>query len=335
MPTLGDLEEYAADHVLKPLDEILPGADYGPPWTPAPDSGALLYWVPVRVGLKSIVWFDSRRHSPGDLPGLAADGDRWCVGMGSDATSGWPGTDWIEDILLQQAGPETYERWTVGEDLAWTDPQVRKAWRTWAELLTKGVAPDAPGRALTTDFRDAGIRPKDNRCRLEHQGSFIRDVEARRRADFVPFAGFLPETASTARVYEVSADMAALFRDTGESRKLLRYLVKDSTQRALGARAGTLSANRGVPPEAYRPSATGEKLARTLRDADARCLDASDAMPAAMRHAFQRAVLEYLSLQQGMADRGIADPMKVLEGLDQVQRSVRDQAHPPAADICG
>ena len=35
----------------------------------------------------------------------------WCVGIESGAASGWPGTDWIEDIVLRQAGPDSYNQW--------------------------------------------------------------------------------------------------------------------------------------------------------------------------------------------------------------------------------
>ncbi|MFE3187099.1 hypothetical protein ACFXKR_40610, partial [Streptomyces violascens] len=64
----------------------------------------------------------SARSAEGPAP-LAS----WCIGMGDDGASGWPGSDWIEDLILQTAGPVLYERWATGA-LKWTDAPVVNAW---------------------------------------------------------------------------------------------------------------------------------------------------------------------------------------------------------------
>lgn len=39
----------------------------------------------------------------------------WCAGIGSGDATGWPATDWLEDIMLRTAGFETYDAWSKGE----------------------------------------------------------------------------------------------------------------------------------------------------------------------------------------------------------------------------
>jgi alpha-glucoside transport system substrate-binding protein len=58
----------------------------------------------------------------------------WCIGLGSEASSGWPGTDWIEDFLLRQSGPQVYDEWIAGR-LPWTSPEVRWAFQSFGTVV--------------------------------------------------------------------------------------------------------------------------------------------------------------------------------------------------------
>ena len=58
----------------------------------------------------------------------------WCAGFGSDAATGWPGTDWVEDLVLRQAGPDVYDQW-VKHEIPFNDPQIKKAFDAVGEIL--------------------------------------------------------------------------------------------------------------------------------------------------------------------------------------------------------
>ena len=48
---------------------------------------------------------------------IVADGSTpWCVGFESGGATGWPATDWMEDIMLRTAGTETYDKWWQARD---------------------------------------------------------------------------------------------------------------------------------------------------------------------------------------------------------------------------
>lgn len=132
------------------------------------------YWVPVKADLKSIVWYREGQR-PANLPAPLTS---WCIGMGDDGASGWPGSDWIEDLVLQREGPEIYGKWALGDaSVPWTGTAVREAWEAWAGLLRQDEA--AAGRALLTDHRGAPgayglLFDGKGGCALEHQGSFAR-----------------------------------------------------------------------------------------------------------------------------------------------------------------
>ena len=65
---------------------------------------------------------------------IAADGDTpWCIGIESGAATGWPATDWIEEIMLRTTSLENYDKWVKGE-LKFDSPEVKKAVETMAEI---------------------------------------------------------------------------------------------------------------------------------------------------------------------------------------------------------
>jgi alpha-glucoside transport system substrate-binding protein len=331
----GEVASYELQGRLKPLDGVVDEAvwrHYSAQWRTLAQAGLdRLYAVPVEVNLKSIVWFNADRRpaqTPRTLPELVAlrppvgGGATWCMGMGSGAASGWPGTDWIEDVLLQRSGVEVYQRWVAGA-LPWDSPRVRAAWETWGRIATgAGQVHGGATAALLTSFVDAG-RPMFTdppRCSLEHQGSFMpgfyRSYQGGpqpKTFDFFEFPGLdatPPDAVGRSR--EVAADMVVMFNDTPQARELVRFLVSDEAQRLLPAE-DSFSADVQVLPAAH-PDAVDQRIARTLVGGDTLCLDASDMMPATMRNAFYRAVLEYLS-DPGQLGALLADLDKTRERL--------------------
>lgn len=266
-----------------------------------------LYGVVVKATLKSIIWYDPRQRPEPEVQTwdqlvvrgetIAKTGGRpWCMGMSSTPVSGWPGTDWIGDILLHQFGTDIYQQWASGK-LPWTSQQVKKAWQDWGTI----TATTGPMSSLLTDWQDAG-RPMFTNppgCYLDHEPSFITvsyqndgggKLKPGNDFDFFPFpAGVTDGT------FEVSADMATMFKDTPQARQLIRYLATTKAQAVwphIGG--GAFSVNKKVSQGVY-PDGVSKKVSATLTNAKTLCYGASDSMPTVMRDAFYRAVLEYLS----------------------------------------
>ena len=132
LATPGDLRQDAAAGTLVPIDAALSSAgltsQYGPGWlklmqATGPSGASHYYAVIVKAALKSVIWYDPRNLPASDLAlltsshltweqlmglanGLAAGGTTpWCMGLEDSSNSGWPGTDWIEDILLHRVRP--------------------------------------------------------------------------------------------------------------------------------------------------------------------------------------------------------------------------------------
>ncbi|QHA07553.1 extracellular solute-binding protein [Streptomyces broussonetiae] len=292
----GELAAYARQGQLKPLDDLVPRAGFGASWTTPLDGHT--YWFPLKADLKSIVWYPAGTGER-QLAEAARDPGQWCVGMGSGATSGWPGTDWIEDILLQRSGPDAYQQWARGV-LPWQSTQLKGAWKTWGRLMGAGGNPDLVRRALKTPYENASepVTRTPRGCTLEHQGAFIRTMDAWKRADgrYVPSARLIPG-AKAADAWEVSGDLVALLHATPEATTLIRYLASADAQRAWSVRESGFSVGPGARPA---PSDAGAAWHRTLAatlldDRAVHCFDASDAMPPSVRDAFAEATIEFLA----------------------------------------
>lgn len=323
----GDLLEYGGTDKLALLDDIRP--DYPAEWlTPGQVNGRQVAVV-LKAALKSTIWFDRAKLAAVGAPvpstwaalvdttaKLRAAGiTPWCLGLASSTTSGWAGTDWIEDLVLARSGPAVYDRWADG-DFAWSSPEIKAAWRDWGALITpEGTIQGGTMSALLTNHTKAPqvLRGDDVGCAFDHQGSFVSGSYAKDPSDPVPgvtydampFPGF-----GRPAPREVAGDLGVLLRETPAARELLGYLTKTRAQEQWASSGTSLSPDPAVSASVYTDEVTG-RLAGELASATSIRFDASDRMPAPMRSAFQRAVLAYVS--------NPADLDRILGDLDQVR----------------
>ncbi len=100
----------------------------------------------------------------------------WCFGFESGEASGWPGTDWIEDIYVRQNGADAYTDWYTHE-IPFNDPTVATAFDTLGEILFgEGFVLGGPEAAATIFFEDSPGPLFDDDpgpgCLMLKQGSF-------------------------------------------------------------------------------------------------------------------------------------------------------------------
>jgi alpha-glucoside transport system substrate-binding protein len=353
LATPGELSQYASNGNLVPLDQALDASpmtsEYAQGWiglmrASGPSGKRHYYAVIIKAALKSVIWYD-----PKDLPpaarhvlthgltwtrlarlsaGLARSGrPPWCIGLEDSSNSGWPGTDWIEDILLHQSGPLVYDRWVAGT-LPWTSEPIRQAWRTFGSVIAahRSLVNGGVEEMLLTPFGQAGqsLFTSPPECFLEHQGSFITGYYNQDKLpslgggghprpgtdfDFVPF----PTIASAGQgSEEVAGDLLGMFRNTPAARELIAYLTTPNAQAAWIRRpgSGAISVNRLVPLSDYRDTVS-QALAENLTQAKSVRFDASDSMPPVMETAFNHAVLAFVANPAQLDD--------LLRQLDQVR----------------
>ena len=308
LPSIGAINQYATRGVLWPLDGLIDSRAYGQPWSSLirPEANGHVYAVPVKADVKSLIWYDPqalRQAAPGTpppatLPQLTALSQRlartgrppWCLAVSSPPTSGWPGADWIADLLLASAGPGGYQEWADGQ-LPWTSPQVTAAWQAWGTLLGTSTATGGQASALTAAI--GSVRPSPGGCFLSH-GTLVDQgfaPAARYGADYA----FFPFPSRSGAI-QVSADFIGMFRATPAARNLIRYMASTPTQEAWAGYPGAdgFSPSSEVPASAY-PSPVTRSIAALLTSGRELCFGAADAMPPDLGAAFDHAALWYLA----------------------------------------
>lgn len=213
----------------------------------------------------------------------------WCAGFGSDAATGWPGTDWIEDIVLRQAGPETYDKW-VSHDIPFTDPAISKAFDTLGDILQN---PDYVNAGFgdiksinSTPFGDVARVMGDDSCALTHQASFFdgflsdpKNGNATVGPDADIWAFITPSVEAGGSAVTGGGEIVAAFSNDEDTIKVQEYLSSADWANSRVALGGVLSANKGLDPSNASSPILQEAIT-ILQDPETTFrFDASDLMP--------------------------------------------------------
>jgi alpha-glucoside transport system substrate-binding protein len=308
LPGPGQMAEFAKSGRLIALDNVLDTATYTKDTAPAladlGKSDGKIYGVFIKAAVKGLIWYSPKVHdyssaAPKTWDDLMAQGKAnqgqakavWCLGVESGAASGWPGTDWIEDLVLRTAGPKTYTDWYSGK-IKWSDPAIKKAFALYATDVV-GNTFGGGHNAVATNFGNAGdpLFANPPGCEFLHQASFItgfsqfKSHKSGTDYNFFPFPDVDPQYAGAV---EGAGDLFGMFHDTAAAKSLMKYLVSAPAQDIWVKIGGALSANKNAT--SY-PDEISKRSAQILADAKSFVFDASDLMPTAMNDAFWKAMV--------------------------------------------
>ena len=322
LPGPGEMAQFAKAGALKPLENVLDLNTYQADTVPAlVDLGKVdgkISGVFIKLSVKGFIWYNTANYDgtvPANWDGVMStdkgDADSlFCVGLESGADSGWPGTDWVEDFLIRQSGPEVYDSWVAGTT-KWTDPAVKAAFEAFGDVLEQSFGGAA--YVNSTNFGAGGneLFTDPPGCLFHHQASFISDFfkeqGGAKDGDYDFFV--MPEIKSDyAGALTGGGDLFGLFSDKPAAKDLLKYLVTAEAQQIWANRGGFVSANTKVTTY---PNAVEQKSANAIKDATVFRFDGGDLMPGTMKAAFFAAMVKFAE-NPGDLDQILAD-------LDEVQ----------------
>ncbi len=262
------------------------------------------YASPLGANVKSLVWYSPKTFKAkgytvpttwADMIALSdkivAAGEKpWCAGVESGTATGWTATDWLEEVVLRQAGPDVYDQW-VAHKVKFSDPPIAAALKTvgsiWKNPKYVNAGIGDVSSVATTAFTDGGLPIQTGKCYLHQQASFYE----------TNFKG-TPVVSPTGDIYafyeptmsdkfgkpvEVGGEFVAAFNSRPEVQAFQWYLTtahwannqsKNSKSR--------ISANKGLDV-ANVPDPINKLSVQILQDPKAVSrFDASDLMPAAV-----------------------------------------------------
>jgi alpha-glucoside transport system substrate-binding protein len=336
LPSPATLNKYAAQGKLVQLDNgILDmntmNAQYSPGWIKLGTINGKLYEIFAWASVKGLIWYDPKNFAAkgytvpttwADLLNLSAkiksDGTTpWCIAVASGAASGWPGSDWVKEIVLSQSGPAVYDSWWQGKT-KWTDPAIKLAWQTWGKILGPNASNVNGGSKtiLSQPFGNGGdgMFKTPPKCYMHNQASFITanfvsqdKVTPGTDFNFFPLPDVDPQFAGA---HVGAGDAFSMLKDTPQARALIKYLTTPEAQAIWVKRGGKLSPNKSFDPANY-PDDITRSVATVMTTAKIFDFDAGDLMPTVMFNAYWAAVLKFVANQNNLD--------AILQNLDAVQ----------------
>jgi alpha-glucoside transport system substrate-binding protein len=264
--------------------------------------------------VKSLVWyakpaFDAAGYTiPETWDDLIALSDQmvadglvpWCIGFESGGATGWPGTDWIEDIMLRTASPADYDAWVAG-DLDFASPTVQAAWEKAGEIwFNPDYVLGGTTGILTTNFGDAplSLLPTDDpACMMMRQASFIRGFfpEGTNVGTDVSFFYLPPIDEMYGKPVLGSGSLLSMGNDTPAVRKVMEFLTTGASARAEVELGILISPHLDTDP-AWYPDDIARQFAEILANAGTFRFDGSDLMPGAVgTGSFWTGVVDYVN----------------------------------------
>lgn len=278
---------------------------WGEDWKGYATVDGKFYAAPSGASVKSLVWYSPNSFKEGGytvpttLDELKALSDKmvadkkkpWCAGISSGEATGWPVTDWMEDMMLRLSGPEMYDKW-VNHEVPFNGPESTAALDKVGEFLknpayVNGGLGDVKSIATTT-FQDGGLPILDGTCEMHRQASFYAAnwPEGTKVAeDGDVFAFYLPGVDATAKPVLGGGEFNVAFTDRPEVKAFQTYVSTDTwanNKVASTPNGGWISANKGM--DISKLKGPIDQLAAGLLQDEKTVFrfDGSDQMPAAI-----------------------------------------------------
>ena len=197
--------------------------------------------APVKADIKTIIWYSPANF---ELAGysvpttweeldalveqMVAEGKvPWSMGMESGAATGWTGSDFIQDIMLVQQGPQ-YVLDVISGDVVYNDAGVKQAYETygkWAkdEAYTVGGAVGT----VSTPFLDAIYKVFSDppEAMMVKQSGFAGGEVAKQYPDLQYGVDYDFFAVPGAQGMQGGADFMMAFSDSPAAQALVSYMT--------------------------------------------------------------------------------------------------------------
>ncbi|MGB0965250.1 MAG: ABC transporter substrate-binding protein [Litorivicinus sp.] len=337
-PQPGTVAELAAQGELVPLRDSVKNAvltDYaaGQSWADlgsyaGPNGGTDMYGLAYNVNLKSLVWYvpenfeEAGYEIPQTMEELIAltdqivddGGTPWCIGLESGGATGWPATDWIEDIMLRTQPKSVYDQW-VSNEIPFNDPRVVNAIETFGFFALNDDYVDGSADSLASIFfgdSPNGLFASPAKCYMHRQASFIpaffqepQKNNVGTDVDFFYFPAY--EGKDLGKPVLGGGTLVTMMNESEAAHVFMDYLTSPIAHELWMAGEGFLTPHSGAKLEAYSSDIL-RKQGEIFLNATTFGFDASDLMPGAIgAGSFWTGMVDYTN---GKSAQQVADEIQ-------------------------
>ncbi|MCX5200869.1 ABC transporter substrate-binding protein [Streptomyces sp. NBC_00237] len=293
----GALKQAVANKWLKPLDagtQAQLDKNYSKGWKDIAAVGGTQYGVYYKSANKSLIWYNTKvfENAGASEPKTWKDflttaetiSQSGVTPVSVGGSDGWTLTDWFENIYLSQAGPKKYDQ-LAKHEIKWTDPSVKAALTTMAELFGKenylvGGSKGAVGTPFPKSVEQTFSGGEQAKGAMVFEGDFVAVNIGQTKAKLGTDAKVFPFPAVGDKSPVVTGgDVAVALKDSQATKALMTFLASTDAAKISAGAGGFISPNKSVDMSAY-PNDTLRDIAKALIGAgDDFRFDMSDQAP--------------------------------------------------------
>ena len=317
LPNPGKMQQLAKQGKLIALDSFLDMSkirtDFAKAWIDLGSYNGKLYALFYKAANKGTIWYSPKQFQANNYQtpstwqdlitlsnNIAGSGKYpWSMGVSSAAASGWPATDWVAEIFLNQSGPDMYDKW-VGHQIPWTDGSVKSAHQMFAQIFSgTHYINGAPQSILATGFQEASYLPFDSppQSYMYYLGDFtegfitgqFKGAQPGTDFNFFPFPTINPSNSGVTG----GADVVVMMKNTDAAQSFVKYLATAQAQEIWVKRGGFTSVNKSVDLSSY-PDQVAQNSAKLLTSAQNFRFGAGDIMPPQVQQAWWKGMLTFI-----------------------------------------
>lgn len=265
--------------------------------------------LPIKADVKSIIWY-----SPANFEALGytvpttweeldalveqmvADGQvPWSMGFESGDATGWTGTDFVQDIMLVQQGPD-FVLGVIDGSVSYDDPGVQQAYETYGKWATdeKYTVGGAQG-TLSTPFLEAIYKPFADppEALMVKQSGFAGAEIAKQFPALQQGTDYDFFVVPGIQGLQGSIEPMMVFNDTPAVQALVAYLSSPLGGANWAAATFGLSPNSGATGNYVDPAL--QKLGDAVAETQGFTPDIGDTIPAGFGSAEFQGISEYVN----------------------------------------
>lgn len=265
--------------------------------------------LPIKADVKSIIWYSPSNFETlgykvpatwDELDALvekmAADGNTpWSMGFESGDATGWTGTDFIQDILLVQQGPD-FVNGILDGSVSYDDPGVKQAYETYGKwaMSDKYTVGGAQG-TLSTPFLEAIYKPFADppEAMMVKQSGFAGGEIAKQFPNLKQGTDYDFFVVPGIKGLQGSVEPMMAFNDTPAVRALVKYLSSPTGGANWAAATFGLSPNKGAAGNYSDPAL--QKLGDAIASTSGFTTDIGDTIPAGFGSAEFKGISEFVN----------------------------------------
>jgi alpha-glucoside transport system substrate-binding protein len=265
--------------------------------------------LPIKADVKSIIWyspvnFDALGYTVPTtweeldalVEQMVADGNvPWSMGFESGDATGWTGTDFIQDIMLVQQGPD-FVNGILDGSVPYDDPGVMEVYETYGKWATDPTYTVGGAQGtLSTPFLEAIYKPFSDppEAMMVKQSGFAGGEIATQFPDLQQGTDYDFFVVPGIQGLQGSVEPMMAFNDTPAVQALVAYLSSAEGGANWAAATFGLSPNAGAAGNYTDPAL--QKLGDAIATTQGFTTDIGDTIPGGFGSAEFQGVTEYVN----------------------------------------